>query len=264
MHTSLIYVYIRQNSPCHVRSKCQPNAVKVGGCQSPTFLSQPLPSILACTLCPPPSHSTPPFDARRPPRTMPATAIEASEGGGGRDAAGKGGWAGKTAIERNRLARVRGIKTESELEARPRFLSFCLVQSWIGLLERGGGRLPFGGWAITRLHTICPSIASASGTRSRSDPASSSSLSPPPSGDPSLFSVSFSLPDVLSIGLPLIPPSVITTPGSSPCRFRAHLARSDLKDNRPSVAPHLLANPRNQLPLSRCYERKAPTANRPH
>jgi hypothetical protein len=157
MQTSLIYVYIRQNSPCHVRSKCQPNAVKVGGCQSPTFLSQPLPSILACTLCPPlPSTQRPPSTrAVRREQCRRQRSRRAKEGGG-RDAAGKGGWAGKTAIERNRLARVRGIKTESELEAQATF-SLILpgaILDWIAGERRESTSIWGGGPSLVSIPSV--------------------------------------------------------------------------------------------------------------
>ena len=230
-------------------------------------------SISNFSLAAPSLHScvhavSPPLNA--PLRRAPSAASNSGDsdrgkrGRGGRDAAGKGGWAGKTACDREEPA------CPCELEARPRFLSFRLVQSWIGLLERGGGSPSI--WGVGHhsspyhLSVNCFRIGNSLSLRSRIEQHPLLLLATP-SGDLSLFSVSLSLPDVLSIGRPLIPPSVITTPGSSPCRFRAHLARSDLKDNRPSVAESThwpTSNPRNQLPLSQCYERKAPTASRPH
>jgi len=89
------YIYIRQNSPCHVRSKCQPNAVKV--VCSARILSRhpPFPPLS--------THSIPHLallDTHRPPGVK-CGGVAAEIGGRGGRTRGLGG-GGREACDRER------------------------------------------------------------------------------------------------------------------------------------------------------------------
>ena len=152
---SLIYIYHRQNSPCHVHSKRQPNAVKVVACVNLQFSLVTFPPFIPAFYRDAPRKTLALREREdvdeEPQRFEPVTKQERERD----DPIGGGTGKHLTIEEELPLPPVGDIKIEIKLRHPYHVFSlYCLCNR-----IRSERRFPFREgcwWLITCLHTICP------------------------------------------------------------------------------------------------------------